>query len=200
MHSIRCARPSDLIYLPAIEREAAAQFQATPYPAMADADLASAHLDLDHDYVWVLANEQDHPIGFAIAHVFDESVHLHEIDVRPHYARQGLGRRLIEAIADWARTRGATALTLTTFSDVPWDGPYYARLGFRTLDLATLNPALQAVRRAEESAGLPMAHRIRKPSKLRSRGGAMTTVNCGATKKHKMESFSVFFVFLRFLW
>jgi N-acetylglutamate synthase-like GNAT family acetyltransferase len=72
----------------------------------------------------------------------------------------GLGRRLIEAIADWARTRGATALTLTTFSDVPWNGPYYARLGFRTLDVATLNPALQAVRRAEESAGLPMANRI----------------------------------------
>ena len=57
MHSIRCARPSDLIYLPAIEREAAAQFQATPYPAMANADLASAHLDLDHDYVWVLASQ-----------------------------------------------------------------------------------------------------------------------------------------------
>ena len=81
MHSIRCARPSDLIYLPAIEREAAAQFKATPYPAMADADLASARLDLDHDYVWVLADEQDRPIGFAIAHVLDESVHLHELDV-----------------------------------------------------------------------------------------------------------------------
>jgi GNAT superfamily N-acetyltransferase len=84
----------------------------------------------------------------------------HEIDVHPNYARRGLGRRLIEAIADWARTRGATALTLTTFSDVPWNGPYYARLGFRAIDVSTLSPALQAVRRAEENAGLPMAHRI----------------------------------------
>jgi GNAT superfamily N-acetyltransferase len=160
MYSIRCARPSDLIHLPAIEREAAAQFQATSYPAMANTDLASANLDPDHDHVWVVVDEEDHPIGFAIAQVFDESVHLHEIDVHPSYARQGLGCRLIEAIADWARARGATALTLTTFSDVPWNGPYYARLGFRTLDVATLNPTLQAVRRAEESAGLPMAHRI----------------------------------------
>jgi GNAT superfamily N-acetyltransferase len=160
MHSIRRARPCDLIHLPAIEREAAAQFQATHYPAMANADLASARLDPDRDHVWVLADEQDHPIGFAIVHVIDESVHLHELDVHPNYARQGLGRRLIEAIADWARTRGATALTLTTFSDVPWNGPYYARLGFRTLDVTTLNPTLQAVRRAEEIAGLPMAHRI----------------------------------------
>jgi hypothetical protein len=61
MHSIRCARPSDLPYLPAIEWEAAAQFQATPYPAIANADLASAHIDLDHDYVWVLTDEQDRP-------------------------------------------------------------------------------------------------------------------------------------------
>jgi GNAT superfamily N-acetyltransferase len=160
MYSIRCARPDDLIYLPAIERETAAQFQATSYSAMANADLASARIDPDHDYVWVLADEQDQPIGFAIAHVLDESIHLHEIDLHPNYARQGLGRRLIEAVADWARARGATALTLTTFSDVPWNGPYYARLGFRPLDVARLNPALQAVRRAEESAGFPMAHRI----------------------------------------
>lgn len=160
MNSIRCARPNDLIYLPDIEREAAAQFQATPYPSMVNADLASANIDLGHDYVWVATDEQDYPIGFAIAHLFDESVHLHEIDVRPQYARQGLGRRLIEAIADWSRKRGATALTLTTFSDVPWNGPYYARLGFRALDAATISPALQAVRRAEESAGLPMSHRI----------------------------------------
>jgi GNAT superfamily N-acetyltransferase len=159
-HSIRFARPGDLVNLPAIEREAAAQFQATPYPDMVNAGLASERIDLDRDYVWILADEQDHPIGFAIAHVFNESVHLHEIDVHPRHARQGLGRRLIEAIADWARARGATALTLTTFSDVPWNGPYYAGLGFRTLDPAPLNPELQAVRRAEESAGLPMAHRI----------------------------------------
>ena len=86
------------------------------------------------------------------------AVHLHELDVHPQRARQGLGQRLIEHIAQWAR--GAEALTLTTFSDVPWNGPYYGRLGFRTLDEAALSPALQAVRQAEAAAGLPMAHRI----------------------------------------
>jgi hypothetical protein len=56
------------------------------------------------------------------------------------------------------RARGATALTLTTFDDVPWNGPYYTRLGFRMRDLATLSPGLQTVEQAE--AGLPMVHRI----------------------------------------
>jgi hypothetical protein len=35
-----------------------------------------------------------------------------------------LGRQLIAAVVDWARARGATALTLTTFADIPWNGPY----------------------------------------------------------------------------
>jgi GNAT superfamily N-acetyltransferase len=157
---IRPARQDDLPALPVIERAAAAQFRSTPYAYLADDDLISAEVDLAQEYVWVVVNQADQPIGFAIVHLVDDSVHLHELDVYPDYARQGLGRQLIRTVADWARARGATALTLTTFDDVPWNGPYYARLGFRTLDLATLSPGLQAVRQAEAEAGLPMAHRI----------------------------------------
>jgi GNAT superfamily N-acetyltransferase len=160
---IRYARADDLAVLPAIERAAAALFRSTPYAALsddADENPISAEIDLNHEYVWVAVDQQDLPIAFAIVHLLDESVHLHELDVHPRYARRGLGRRLIEAVADWARERGATALTLTTFGDVPWNGPYYARLGFRTLDAAKLNPALQAVRQGEADAGLPMAQRI----------------------------------------
>jgi len=157
---IRPARPDDLAALPLIERAAAAQFRATPYAYLADDDPVSAEVDLAQEYVWVAVDQADQPIGFAIVHLLDESVHLHELDVHPDYARQGLGRRLIATVADWARARGATALTLTTFADVPWNGPYYARLGFRTLDLTTLSPGLQAVRQGEADAGLPMAQRV----------------------------------------
>ena len=105
-------------------------------------------------------DQDDKPIAFAIVHLLDESVHLHELDVHPDHARQGLGRRLIATVADWARARGATALTLTTFADVPWNGPYDTRLGFRALDVTRLSPDLQAVRQSEADAGLPMAQRI----------------------------------------
>jgi GNAT superfamily N-acetyltransferase len=160
LFTIRSARPGDLAALPVIERAAATQFLTTPYSAMVDAALASTQVDLDHEYVWVVVDEGDQPAGFAIVHLLDEAVHLHELDVDPRYARQGLGRRLIAAIVDWARERGAPALTLTTFRDVPWNGPYYARLGFRTLDSTALSPALQLVWEAEAAAGMPMAHRI----------------------------------------
>ncbi|MEO7911124.1 MAG: GNAT family N-acetyltransferase [Roseiflexaceae bacterium] len=160
-YMIRSARPQDLAVLPSIEHAAAAQFRATPYPWLADDQyLVSTNVDLGHEDVWLMVDQADQPVAFAIVHVHDQSVHLHELDVHPHHARRGLGRRLIVAIADWARARGATALTLTTFADVLWNGPYYARLGFRTLDVARISPALQAVRQDEAAAGLPMAQRI----------------------------------------
>ena len=108
----------------------------------------------------MVVDEHDDPIGFALVHLLDVSVHLHELDIHPDYARQGLGHQLIQTVADWARKRGATALTLTTFDDIPWNGPYYARLGFHILDLATISPGLQAVREGEQESGLPMERRI----------------------------------------
>ena len=159
-YTIRYAQPSDLAVLPTIERAAAIQFCATPYANLANGDLVSTEVNLDHEYVWVVVDLQDKPVGFAIVHILDTSVHLHELNVHPQHARQGLGHRLIKTIAEWARARGATALTLTTFDDVPWNGPYYARLGFRILDVTALSPALQAVQQRETAAGLPMAQRI----------------------------------------
>lgn len=159
-YSIRAARPADLPELPIIENAAAAPFRATPYAWLVDDTPVTSQVDLDHEYVWVVADEADRPIAFALVHLHADAVHLHELDVHPHHARQGLGRRLIETVADWARARGAPALTLTTFDDIPWNGPYYARLGFRTLDPAALSPDLRAVRQQEGEAGLPLEHRL----------------------------------------
>ena len=68
--------------------------------------------------------------GFAAFWPFDGLGHLCELDVHPDHAGQGLGRRLIAAGENWARREGYPALTLSTFTDVPWNGPFYARLGF----------------------------------------------------------------------
>jgi len=45
-------------------------------------------------------------------------------------------------------------MTLTTFSDVPWNGPYYARLGWSALPEAGLPPELAAARQHERDLGL----------------------------------------------
>lgn len=165
LNAIRPARPDDLGKLPAVERAAAALFRNTPYPHLADSSLISEEIDLLNDLIWVATDANDEPIGFVIAQAIPGSVFIREIDVDPRYARRGIGAQLIDTVAKWARGHEAPALTLTTFSDVPWNGPYYTRLGFQTLDLATLTPELKRIYQEEADAGLPMAKRIvmRKP-------------------------------------
>jgi hypothetical protein len=66
---------------------------------------------------------------------------------------------LVRAVCDWAATQ-SLPVTLTTFRDIPWNAPFYARLGFRELQAEELTPALRA-RVAEEAAhGLPASLRL----------------------------------------
>lgn len=156
---IRGVRQSELGLLPGIERAAAAVFRGSIYPQMADAPLSSEHVD-PADRIWVACDATDTPVGFAIARALTSSIHVHEIDVHPSHARRGLGAGLIEAMAEWAEAQGSERLTLSTFDDIPWNGPYYERLGFRALPDDELSPELQDIRRLEAAAGLPLEHRV----------------------------------------
>lgn len=93
-------------------------------------------------------------MGYAVVDHVDGSGHLEQVSVHPAYGRQGLGRRLIQAVEDWATAGGLPALTLLTFRDVPWNGPYYAALGFRPLADTELTPGLVALRTHENELGL----------------------------------------------
>ena len=48
----------------------------------------------------------------------------------PASMRQGVGTRLLDRACEWARGQGYDAITLTTFADIAWNGPFYARRGF----------------------------------------------------------------------
>ncbi len=71
-----------------------------------------------------------------------------------------MGRALVAYAADCARDRGLAGLTLTTFTDVPWNAPYYERLGFRRLAAAELTPGLRRIRAAEAAHGLDRWPRV----------------------------------------
>ena len=51
-------------------------------------------------------------------------------------------------------------MTLTTFRDVPWNAPFYERLGFCVLDSSELTPELDAVVREEAARGLDRDRRV----------------------------------------
>jgi hypothetical protein len=59
-----------------------------------------------------------------------------------------------------------SAITLTTFKDVPWNAPLYRHLGFRTLRDDEIGPELRALRDEETAHGLDAAKRVCMRSEL----------------------------------
>ncbi len=51
---------------------------------------------------------------------------------------------LLERVIESARQMGYPAVTLTTFREVPWNAPFYTRLGFAMLDELTLPAGLRS--------------------------------------------------------
>jgi GNAT superfamily N-acetyltransferase len=161
-HAIRLARPDDVGALPAIERAAARLFDGLlPESLMEETtaleDLAAAQAV---GRLWV-ALADDVPVGFAHVVLRADGVpHLEEIDVHPDHGRRGLGAALVQTVCDWAAANGHRELTLTTFRDVAWNAPLYARLGFAVVDRDDWPPAIAAIVAGEASRGLDPATRV----------------------------------------
>lgn len=94
------------------------------------------------------------PVAFLLAEPVDGHLHIAQVSVHPVAAGRRLGAALIEHLAGLAVEQGAAGLTLTTYRDVPWNAPYYRRLGFTEIPEARLNPGLRAIRELERTAGL----------------------------------------------
>ena len=86
-----------------------------------------------------------------VAGQVEEALPLEE---RVGWLREHAERGLIEHVARWAEANGLDAITLTTFTDVVWNGPYYERCGFRLLAESELTPGLRAIRAEEAAHGL----------------------------------------------
>ncbi len=91
--------------------------------------------------------------GYISAEVLDGNAHIAQVSVAPEYAGRALGRSLIEFLEEWGRAAGRPATTLTTFRNVPWNGPYYLRLGYRVLPQEEIGPELE--RTMVHEASLP---------------------------------------------
>jgi GNAT superfamily N-acetyltransferase len=94
------------------------------------------------------------PVAFAIFSEIDACGYIEQMDVLPSHARQRIGATLINEIARRCGDRGLSALLLSTFRNVPWNAPYYLRLGFEVIPDAELSLALGRIRRTHLARGL----------------------------------------------
>src|SRR5690606_10572426 len=138
--SVRYATPADLPSLAEIEEEADAMFNAMwagsgleleDWPAPTPGEERAARAG------FILTVGQPQVLGFA--HVVDlaehgsSGLHLDQIAVRPDAGRRGIGTMLLRAVMGETLSRGQDTLTLMTYADVLWNGPWYARQGFREI-------------------------------------------------------------------
>jgi GNAT superfamily N-acetyltransferase len=160
---IRDLRVTDLELIRALEVRAGALFHAVgksdiaQHPVPAAEELARF---VRSGTSWVAVGDDDAPAAFVLVDVVDGLAHIEQVSVDPAYARRGIGSTLIDHVESWAADHGMVALTLTTFRDVPWNGPYYARIGFKELGDAERGPELTELMAVEARHGLDPAERI----------------------------------------
>jgi N-acetylglutamate synthase-like GNAT family acetyltransferase len=101
----------------------------------------------------IVACSDEGIVGFAVAEQRAGGYHLFLIAVMPEWGRQGIGRCLIRRIVGDAREKDLEVITLTTFSDVPWNAQYYAKLGFDIVPSSEANTFLRQILESEKEQG-----------------------------------------------
>lgn len=157
--TIRLTNAADAALLPDVERSAASAFLTQPGLAWIAADRVLDEAQhqgfIAAGLHWVAVDAGDRPVGFLAAERFDPELHIWELSVREEWQGHGIGRRLIAEACAAAETLNLTAVTLTTFRAVPWNAPFYAKVGFAILEGDEIGDRLRKVLAYETEIGLP---------------------------------------------
>ena len=160
--SIRLARVEDAAFLPDIELAAGKLFLGIEGLAgvagmhAIPEERQRAMIGKGHSLVAESANRL---VGFVSTEPFRRELHIREFSVHPDMQRKGVGSVLLRAVGIDAGNSGFAALTLTTFTDVPWNAPFYARHGFEEVSDLDAHPRLKADIEQEVAHGLPRERR-----------------------------------------
>ena len=155
-YAVRPLRAADLKHIAAIEDSGGGQFRAAfgpdMHPVLSEPADSGWERDDKPGFILVAAREGEPPVGFVHVLELDGHAHLEQLSVRPEAQRQGLGTDLVRAAMREARRDGHRQLSLCTYRDVPFNGPFYATLGFE--ELTDLLPFQQRLREHETDIGL----------------------------------------------
>ncbi|XVQ13911.1 GNAT family N-acetyltransferase [Spirillospora sp. CA-255316] len=146
----RLARPEDWPVLPGIEQSGDALF--APLGIVFPPGPMVVETMIEKRAEILVAG--DPPVGFAAVEEVDGAVHLEQISVHTDHVRKGIGGRLLKEVLRRAADAGSPGVSLLTFRDVPWNGPWYAAHGFEELPRERWGPGLRAHWDAEVGAGL----------------------------------------------
>jgi GNAT superfamily N-acetyltransferase len=184
---IRAPSPPEIQLLPHIENAADERYRRVGLArvlAMPPASIASLEAGRRDGRLWVAVSPRNRPVGFALMKLVGGTAWLDQLSVLDRWQGRGLGAALIERTAAEARRRGHDSLHLSTYRDVPWNGPYYARRGFVELPRSAWSSAFR--RGLANESGHPPWRRIimrrtigNVPPKITSRESALRNIKVG---------------------
>lgn len=155
--TIRQTQFDDAIKLPAIEQSAGQLFSTLEdlrWISESGVQSVEKHLAfINHKGHWVAINSDNEPVGFIMTTPLPESLFIHELSVSQDWQNRGIGKLLIQKIKDEAKIHKFDVVTLTTFRHVPWNAPYYQRLGFSILSESEIPHSLQEILNNEVESG-----------------------------------------------
>jgi N-acetylglutamate synthase-like GNAT family acetyltransferase len=163
--AVRAMTRADILTVQRVERAAGQRFRDCDDPRIArcadDPVFTTEELMrfIVSQRAWV-ATEDGNIVGFIVMDVVDRCAHVDEVAVTPVAGRRGHGTALLEQAERWAALQQLPAVTLTTFRDVAWNGPWYAKLGYRELADHECTPTIRALRDEEQRNGLAKELRI----------------------------------------
>lgn len=159
---IRPATTADFDALRAIELAAFETLRAAGAVSGVPSASSDQHLQryLDHGFLEVACNHSGDAIGFCGGYIAEHLLHIGEMDVHPNSQQQGVGRALLTASLDKARSRKLFGATLTTDRFAPFNAAFYATMGFRALAGDELPARLREILDEEAKIGLDPDRRI----------------------------------------
>lgn len=160
--TIRRASHNDVPAMQALEHDAAQAFRTVGYDFCADGPVRTIeeHERGLRDGATFIAEIGGDTAGFIMMWSVDDHAHITEVSVAERFQKRGIGRALINAGEDWAREQIFSAVTLTTFRDVPWNAPFYSTLGYEAFSPGDEERDLLAVQIEEAGSGYAAKPRI----------------------------------------
>lgn len=154
---IRKTVTADIASLQAIECSADSAFETIPALAWVASDGVQPedlHRRLcEQGYSAVVVNNDDIPVGFINGEYTVDVLHILGVAVMRDCQGMGLGKMLMAEAIHHAREKQLAGLTLTTFRNVPWNQPFYGRLGFQVISDAEMPERLARLLDEEAAHG-----------------------------------------------
>ena len=108
----------------------------------------------------LVAEEAGRVVGFTLGLNEEGTLYIVEIDVERAAQGKGVGTALMSALLDRGRERGFAEALLTTDRYVPFNAPFYKKLGFRIMEAAETPAFLRKRLKAQIDSGLDPERRV----------------------------------------